>query len=156
MNWYWVVHSRLPSCFFLKITQSLQLTSSKTTVILKEKYRTKTKPKTQLAFKSHELWCSFWHCWAHDLQQLLSHPASFSHLWKRAEIPPSAERTDGYLHSFLNGTKARKRQNIIWRLTMAGFVLWWLPHVLNFIETANSGFNNSTSKAALAIFIICT
>lgn len=76
---------QIAQLFILKITQPLQPTSSKTTLILKEKNRMKQKQTPKLswhlrAMGSDAVSDTGHMCWAHDLQQVLSHPASFSRL----------------------------------------------------------------------------
>lgn len=136
----------------LKRTQSLQPCSSKIPLILKEKKRTKQNQIPQ----------SCWHLRAMSsaaVSDTAGH-TTFSRSFPTLPHFPICERdqkflplvsssdavrTSRYLHRFLNVTKARKRQNIIWRLTMPGFVLWWLPRVLSFMKTAKSSSSNSTS-----------
>lgn len=71
---------QVPQLFILKITRSLQPTSSKTRLILKETNKNKT--PTGNKFKSQVMSSDPVSItgWANDLQQVLSCTASFSHL----------------------------------------------------------------------------
>lgn len=160
MNWYRVVHSRLPSHLFWRELSHFNLPHPKSLLFWKEKKRTKQKQTPQ----------SCWHLRAMS-SAVVSDTAghtTFSRSFPTLPHFPICERdqkflplvsssdavrTSRYLHRFLNVTKARKRKNIIWRLTMPGFVLWWLPRVLSFMKTAKSSSSSSTSKAAQTVCV---
>lgn len=146
--------------FILKITQSLQPTSSKTTLILKEKNRTKQKqtpkPSWHLrAMSSDAVSDTAGHTTFSRSFPTLPHFPICERDQKFLPLVSSSDalRISGYLHRSLNATKARKRQNLIWRLPMPGLVLWWLPRLLNFVETAKSSSSSSISKAALTVCV---
>lgn len=111
---------QIAQLFILKITQPLQPTSSKTTLILKEKNRMKQKqtpkPSWHLrAMGSDAVSDTAGHMTFSKSFPTLPHFPACERDQKFLPLVSSsgAVRTDGYLHSFLNATKTRKRQNIV-------------------------------------------
>lgn len=102
----------------LKITWSLQPTSSKTTLILKEKTRTKQKPKPSWHVRpmsSAAVSETAGHMTFSRSFPTLPHFPICERDQKFLPLVSSSDavRTDGYLHRFLNATKARKREYLI-------------------------------------------